>query len=713
MKTTWLKNFVISFLSLAVFLPTLALAEDVNVVRTGNVEIELASAYTEVVPGQQFFIGLAMTHDENWHTYWLNAGDSGQHLKVEWQNDPSILISDIIWPTPEVIPTPPLMSYGYTGSILLPMFAKIPENLKAGTEIKLNAKAKWLECADICLPNSADLTLTLKVSKAPVKKEQWSEIFDVLVANKTPLSVNDWQPRALYGAETLSLEFNPTGVFAQKPYVFRFIPLEEGVINDSAEQEILFDPETKTYRMIIERDGFHKKTPAELEGILLFDDGGFNRSLIFKAATNAASISKQAISLDGTDHKASSLWVALIFAFIGGLILNLMPCVLPVLAIKVTHIVQNAKKAAVWKHGIAFTAGVLVTFWVLALGLIALKEAGHILGWGFQLQNPVFVLVISVVLLAVALDLMGVYEIGTSFTKLAGKDGKIKGLAGSFMTGILATIVATPCTAPFMGSALAFTLDKNAAVVLLVFSGLGLGLAAPYMLLTARPKLLSFLPKPGAWMVTFKQVLAFPVLATIVWLLWLVGQQTNPNGMMITLGVLLAVTLSLWVFGRFAQDLTTGSRRRMVAALIALLIAGIAIVGGAQMLQNLSRIEKPAAVLSYEGAEVFYPGLAEALQNEGVASFIIFTADWCITCKVNEKTVLKSDEIQQLFKDNGVKIIIADWTNENKAITETLAFHGRAGVPFYLYYPSTKGAAPIALPELISKEDIKKALSTK
>ncbi|MBA43492.1 MAG: hypothetical protein CMF62_05740 [Magnetococcales bacterium] len=712
MNKVWAKRLLTAVMAISMMVPHLTAAQDSNVVRTGNAEIELGADHTVVTPGQQFFIGLAMTHDENWHTYWLNAGDSGQHLKTEWQNEPSILISKILWPTPEVIPTPPLTSYGYKDSILLPMFAKGPENIKPGTDLKLKVHAKWLECADICLPNKADLSLTLKVGKKAEKHDDWFEIFDVLVATKSPVDVAVWDPRAIYGKDEISLQVTAQGLFAERPYKFRFIPAMEGVINDSANQEIFFDPETKVYTLVIERDDFSKKAHEVLEGLLVFDDEGVSRSLYLKAATNAATMSKEAVNLDGGTGSNITLWLALLFAFIGGLILNLMPCVLPVLAIKVTHIVEHAGKKAQWKHGVAFAGGVLLTFWVLALGLIVLKEAGHVLGWGFQLQNPVFVLAISVVLLAVALDLVGLYEVGASFTKLAGKDGKHKGLAGSFLTGVLATVVATPCTAPFMGSALAFTLDKSAFVVLLVFTGLALGLAFPYMVLTAKPKLLSFLPKPGPWMVTFKQVLAFPVLATIVWLLWLIGQQTGVDGMMITMGVLLSVAVALWIWGRFGQDLTQQGRKRMAATLIAILIGGMGLIGGMQLISNLDQVERPAAELSYENALPFAPGLAASLQNEGKASFVIFTADWCITCKVNEKTVLKSEEIQKLFKDNNVQIIVADWTNENPDITAELNFHGRAGVPFYLYYTGVKDAAPIALPELLSKADVKQALNS-
>ena len=711
MHKRWVKGFLTAALSLSMFLPSLALAQETSVVRSGNAEIELAADHTVVTPGQQFFIGLAMTHDEGWHTYWVNAGDSGQHLKAEWKNEPAILISKILWPTPEAIPTPPLMSYGYEGSILLPMFAQVPENVKPGTDLKLNVHAKWLECADICLPNKADLSLTLKVGKKAEKHEQWFDIFDVLVATKSPVDISAWSPRALYNKDDISLQVTAQGQFAEKPYVFRFIPFEEGVINDSAEQDLFFDPETKVYTLVIERDDFSKKTPETLEGLLVFDDEGVSRSLYLKAATNVQGLSKEAVNLNGETSANMTIWFALLFAFIGGLILNLMPCVLPVLAIKVTHIVEHAGKNAQWKHGVAFAIGVLLTFWALALGLIALKQAGHVLGWGFQLQNPVFVLAISLVLLAVALDLVGLYEVGASFTKLAGKDGKRKGLVGSFLTGVLATVVATPCTAPFMGSALAYTLDKSAFIVLLVFTGLALGLAAPYVLLTAKPKLLSFLPKPGPWMVTFKQVLAFPVLATIVWLLWLIGQQTGVDGMMTTMGVMLALTAALWIWGRFAQDLTLTTRKRMTAILLALLIGGMAVIGGMQLISNLSHGERPKAELSYENALAFSPGLAETLQDEGKPSFVIFTADWCITCKVNEKTVLKSEEIQNLFKEKGIQIIVADWTNEDRAITDALNFHGRAGVPFYLYYTGEKDAAPIALPELLSKADVKKALN--
>ena len=690
-------------------------AHAANPVKDGHVEVELAATQKVIVPGKPFYIGLAMIHEKGWHSYWLNPGDSGFPAKLHWTQDNALKISDIFWPTPHPVKTGPLTNYAYKDAILLPMLAEAPATMKPGQTIVMKLHVDWLMCKDICLPGKADVELPLKVGTKPEVNKTWAPLFDFLLKNDTPIGVKGWQEHALYSAENVKLSFTPPAKAFPKPTVFRFIPFTEGVINDSGEQTVSIDKHGM-YTLNIPRDTFNLKTPEPLGGILIWGPTDFEHAVAIKAPTNAQAlaITQQTTADANAEGPTVSFLLAVLLALLGGLVLNLMPCVLPILAIKVTHIVQHSKKRSAWQHGVAFMAGVVVAFWALASILVSVKQAGHTLGWGFQLQSPTFIMSIAMLLLLVALDLLGVYEIGTSLTRLGGKFADLQGKTGSFMTGILATIVATPCTAPFMGTAMAYTLDKHAAVTLAVFTALGLGLALPYLVLTARPQLLSFVPKPGAWMETFKQVLAFPVLATVLWLVWVLAQQAGTDGMMTLLAVLLVVTFAAWFWGRFGQSLSASGMKRLLCAVLVLLMVGAAWCYGSQQLHDaaakytptLNKAEKAAGWLAFK------PGLPQQLQAQGKPSLVIFTAAWCITCKVNERMVLKTPAVTKLLADKGIQVIVADWTNQDEAIASELALHGRRGVPFYLLYPPAAGQPPVALPELLTQQRVINTIET-
>lgn len=390
------------------------------------------------------------------------------------------------------------------------------------------------------------------------------------------------------------------------------------------------------------------------------------------------------------------LLAILSLAFAGGIILNLMPCVLPVLSLKIFDFVQRAgrKRSHLLAHGLSFTAGTVASFWLLAVLLIGLRRAGHGLGWGFQLQSPTFLVVLSAFFLFFSLHLFGVFEMGYLFTRLRRGDEN-KGMGGSFLAGVTATIVATPCTGPFMGTALAYGFTQSDAVSFLVFTALALGVAFPYFLLSAAPRLARFLPKPGAWMVHLKQFMGFPLLATVIWLAWIFGRQTGIDSMAMLLGLFLAAGLSAWVVGKW-MALQHPGHIRLTAALVALVIFAPVLTWVLQGVQNRPVVATSAAAAAGETParanaiawEPFSPETLETALTEGKAVFVDFTADWCLTCKVNERVALSRPEVIRAFAEADIVALKADWTNSNPMITEALEGYGRNSIPLYVYYPA-------------------------
>lgn len=399
----------------------------------------------------------------------------------------------------------------------------------------------------------------------------------------------------------------------------------------------------------------------------------------------------------------TSLIIALVFAFIGGIILNLMPCVLPVLSLKIMGFIQQAgeDKSKTRKHGLAFTLGVLVSFWVLAGFLIALRAGGEYLGWGFQLQSPGFVIILSILLFLFGLSMFGVFEIGTTLTSVGHGTANKSSYTGSFSSGVLATIVATPCTAPFMGSALGFALSQPAYVSLLIFTFLGLGMALPYVVLTSTPALLKFVPKPGAWMESFKQFMGFLLMATVLWLLWVLSFQAGSDGVILLLLSLIIVSIGGWIYGRWGNISKKTSTRR-----IAQILAVIFIIGGIVFsLQNIEAKSENNSGIHKQGSiewQPYSPELLAQLRSEGKPVFVDFTAAWCLSCQVNEKIAFGSQSVQDAFKNEGVVTLKADWTNSDPVITKALAEFGRNSVPLYVLYYGKSSNKPEILPEILT-----------
>jgi thiol:disulfide interchange protein len=655
-----------------------------------NVKASLLSETASLRPGQPVTLGLRLEMAEGWHTYWKNPADSGLPTKLKWSLPEGFAAGEIAWPHPERIAAPPLMSYGYEREVVLPVVVTVPSGLTAGQPVRLAARADWLECKEICLPGKADLELTLPVGADQPKPSEHAALFARSRA-RMPGDAAAWKVRALAAPGRHVLAF----AAAAAPRDVYFFSDAPQVVEYAAPQKLARTGDGYTLELTPAANG---PKAERLTGVLVAEGAGQPVALAIDAALEPVASVPAGTAVGG----ASGLLRPLLFAFLGGLILNLMPCVLPVLSLKVMGFVRQAGEARVWRHGLAFTAGVLASFWAVAGLLLVLRAGGERIGWGFQLQSPAFVAVLAVLFLLIALNLLGVFEVGMSLVGAGNAVQGKSGLASSFWSGLLATVVATPCTAPFMGSALGFALAQPPAAALLVFTSLGLGMAAPYLLLSASPRLLRFVPKPGAWMETFKELMAVPMLATVVFLCWLLGQQAGVDGMAWLLAALIPVGFGAWLYGRAARAAGGGRPRLLpVAGAALLVIAGVALA--------VTRATVPVAVASRAegtpdalGWEPFSAERRDALLAEGKPVFIDFTAAWCLSCQVNERVALETPAVRERMRAHGVALLKADWTLRDERISEALTSYGREGVPLYVLYGRERGAAPVLLPEVLT-----------
>jgi thiol:disulfide interchange protein/DsbC/DsbD-like thiol-disulfide interchange protein len=656
-----------------------------------NVKASLVSETASLRPGQPVTLGLRLQMADGWHTYWKNPADSGLPTKLKWSLPEGFAAGEIGWPHPERISAPPLMSYGYEGEVVLPVVVTVPAALAVGEPVRLTARADWLECKEICLPGKADLELTLPVGTDEPKPSQHAALF-ARSRSRMPGDGAAWKVRALGAPGRHVLTFAAAAA-PRDAYFFSDAPQ---VVEHAAPQRLARMADGYFLELTPAANG---PAPERLTGVLVAENGGEPIAIAVDAALEPASAVPA-----GTAVRTgpTGLWRPLLFAFVGGLILNLMPCVLPVLSLKIMGFVRQAGERRVWRHGVAFTAGVLASFWAVAGLLLALRAGGERIGWGFQLQSPVFVAVLAVLFLLIALNLLGVFEVGMSLVGAGNALQGRSGLASSFWSGLLATVVATPCTAPFMGSALGFALAQPPASAMLVFTALGLGMAAPYLVLSASPGLLKFVPKPGAWMETFKELMAVPMLATVVFLCWLLGRQTGVDGMAWLLAALIPVGFGAWLYGRAARAAGGGRPRLLpLCGAAVLVIAGLALA--------VTRATVPvAAAVRAEGTpdalgwEPFSVERRDALLAEGTPVFIDFTAAWCLSCQVNERVALETPAVRERLRAHGVALLKADWTMRDDRISAALTSYGREGVPLYVLYGRERGAAPVLLPEVLT-----------
>ena len=703
-------------------------AADAGPVTTPHVEVELVADVDSIRPGEPFDAGLRFLLEKDWHVYWSNPGDSGLAPHLRWKVPEGTTAGELQWPHPHRIAIGPLVNYGYEGEILLPVRVTPSAGLRAGDTLTLAARADWLVCREDCVPGQTDLTLPLPVRDAAPLRSQWAPLFDAtraLLPRQAPgIKVEALRHQGRLELRLTSADGGPV-LAGRQPGTLSFFPSDPGLIENAADQPLTFAPDALT--LALEQSHQRREPVERLRGTLVAYPGfapdaapalavdvalrdAVSPSIVSSVTTLAAHAQASAAPVA---PPALSLGLALGLAALGGLLLNFMPCVFPVLSIKIFDFVRQAsgRPATLRRHGYAYAAGVLLSFWVLAGLLLALRAGGQGLGWGFQLQSPAFVVVMIFLLVALGLSLLGLFDVGLGLTALAGRVRQGEGLAGSFATGVLATVIATPCTAPFMGPALGFALTLAAPSALLVFTALGVGMALPYVVLCLAPGWVRLLPRPGAWLETFKQLMAFPLLATAVWLTWVLGQQAGVDAILGTLSGLLLLTLALWLRARFASLERPPRTRRLVQAL-ALLLACAGLATGL-----LVRGNDGARVASAAGERDLYgiawrdysdATLAE-LRAAGTPVFVDFTAAWCLTCKVNEHVVFSSAEIRDAFASRDVAMLRADWTSRDDEITRALASFGRSGVPLYVLYGAS-GSTPQVLPSVLTRGIVLAAL---
>ncbi len=667
-----------------------------------HVEAELIAATDAIVPGQPLKLGLRLKHEHEWHTYWQVPGDSGLPTQIKWQLPAGFSAGAIDWPHPKRLPVGPLMNFGYEGETLLLTTVQVPANLVVGTPVTLTAKASWLECKDVCIPGDAQVKLTLPV-QAQAAPSSSTALFN---ASQARVPQGTLAATASIDADRIRVALSPpAGKTLDK---VEFFPLEEGRIEPAAPQVLKSEGgQFAIYLTAAKPTGADFKS---LKGVVVANGGpgtanGWASVVQTTLAAGAAGTATAPGASAGASTSSMSLLAALGTALLGGLILNLMPCVFPVLSLKLIGLAQHRTHSGpMAAHGLAFAVGVVLSFVLLAALLIGLQQAGSALGWGFQLQTPWVVAALTVLFFGIGLNLLGVFEFtmatGVANLKAADALAHKSDWRGSFGTGVLAVIVASPCTAPFMGAALGYAITQPAFIALSVFAALGVGMAAPYVLLTLFPKLLEKLPRPGRWMELFKQFMAFPMFATCVWLLWVLAQQVDAGGVALALGVLVAVGFTLWALGQSQR----GARFfRWVAAvggvLAALTFAPIAV---SEALAPGTRTTADAGWTEYSVEK-----LAQ-LRGEGKVVFVDFTAAWCVTCQVNKRVALRAESVKSRFAADNVVLMRADWTNRDERITQALAQFGRNGVPLYVLYDRTGEAA--VLPELLTEGIVLAAL---
>jgi thiol:disulfide interchange protein DsbD len=645
----------------------LAAGAQADVVRSAQVEAELIAQRRAIVPGEPIVVGARMKMDPNWHVYWRNPGDSGLVTKIKWQLPDGFIAGDIQWPGPHRFELGGLINFGYEGEIVLPVTIQTPPTLEPGTIVTLNADASWLACEMACIPGKASLSLRLPVSDgdAPIDT-RWADLFAAAKVHR-PRDIDPQRVNATRDGDDFQFTLTDAGD-AQEVY---FYPLDADTFNHVDPQPITRSGDDLTIRLT--RNEYRTEPIERLSGVLELDGTYFRIDTPLTSPAAAPAMSTATL---------------LLYALLGGMLLNLMPCVFPVLSIKILGFVNQAgeDKGKILRHGLVFAGGVLASFWLLTAVLLALRAGGEQLGWGFQLQQPGFVAALAVLMFLVGLNLAGVFEIGIGLMNVAGRaQSQVQGgYGGSFFSGVLAVIIATPCTAPFMGPAIGAGLALPAAQTAAVFTALGVGMALPYVLLSAFPGWLNALPKPGPWMVTFKQLMSFGMFGAAIWLVWVFGQQAGgvDSVLMLLIGLLVAA-IAAWMLGRWH---TTASR--IVAAV--LLLMSIAL--------PLWSIDRSS--LDWES---YSEQRIAQLRAGGQPVFVDFTADWCLTCKWNEKTVLSRQSVIDAFAAHDVALVKADWTLYDADITAALERFGRAGVPLYVVYPP-EDAEPIVLPTLITTD---------
>lgn len=678
------------------------------------VKIELIYDQSDLQANVPFWVGIRLKHQEGWHSYWKNPGDAGIATEFKWNLPSHVEAGPIEWAVPQKFNLNSVIGFGYEGETLL--LTKMTPKELANDSFEMELTINWLACSDSnCVPGEANIKL--KIPHKAIEKTKWNE--EILSAVEELPSKHE-QIHAIRKNGLIVIHL--TGVDQGKCPTPSFFPETAELVDVKKEPCITTTSDRSGEYLITLAEGTAGE--SRLKGILLLEENDDNHQALnidLPIHADASSLEVDPKDLDkavslagGTLPNAEfegGFALALLLAFVGGMILNLMPCVLPVISFKVLSFVKMSgqSRSLTLKHGLIFSLGVLVSFWALAVAMLILQVYGKSVGWGFQLQEPLFVIILATGLMIFGLSLFGIFEFGTFFASLAGNARVNKpneeGFSGSFFSGILATAVATPCTGPFLGSAIGFAVTLPPIYALLIFTFLGLGMAFPYLLLSFFPSLLAFLPKPGNWMVTFKELMGFVMMATVLWLLWVYSAQTSTLALLIVLFAYLIITLGLWAYGRWGA-LINKRRTRLISALFALLC----LTAGSYTIY-LSASLPPETSIVAQNAGKWEPFSAERvaeLQKQGIPVFIDFTAKWCLICQTNH-LVLSTEQVESKFKELGVVKMIADWTSNDEEITTALRKFGRNGVPLYLLYGNEE--SPAILPQVLTPDIVIQHLS--
>lgn len=661
-------------------------------VKAEHLTAELTALRPQIAVGGTVQAGLVLSLEEHWHVYWVNAGDSGEPPRITWTLPPGITADPMQFPPPQRLPLGPLMDFGYETQVGFPVLLHATPSLKPG-KVHLDARVSWLVCAAQCLPGKAHMGLDLDVVPGPLPEPPLVGTLGAAIKSLPKPLPGDMSASAVADAKQISLTLR-TGARQNDALVF---PFDQDQISNAAPQGV--EPDKDGVRVVLARvPGTATALPQNFHALVeLGGDGDYEVTLPVRPGV----VAPVAAGAGNTPALAPAtaevtLFGELALAFGGGLLLNLMPCVFPVLFLKGLALVHssNEEKRRQRMHGLVYTLGILVSFWAVVGVLLVLRAGGRQVGWGFQMQSPGFVAILAALVFFLGLSLAGQFEIGLSLTSAGGGLAQKQGLAGSFFTGVLATVVATPCMGPMLGAAVGFALSQPAALTLLIFTALALGLALPYLALTLQPQWTAILPKPGAWMEVLKQLTAVPLFATAIWLAWVYGQLFGADGlnrMALLLLSFLVLAIAGWTLGRWPAR--WGSAAAAVGLIALALLLPL----------------RPQAV----EAETWQPWSPEsfaAARASGDPVFIDFTAAWCLSCKVNEAAVLRSREIEEQLAKAHFKLLKADWTKYDPRITAELAGVHRSGVPTYVIYPGGANVNADVLPELLTRDIVSKAI---
>ncbi|MCB1664852.1 MAG: thioredoxin family protein [Pseudomonadales bacterium] len=703
----------------------LPMAAQAEVFHGEEIDVELISESTNVVAGETLNLAVRLTPTEHWHTYSRWQGDSGDATALmDWNLPEGAVPGELQFPTPTWLPFPgsDLVTFAYENEVFLPVSVQIPDDFTADT-FNATVFARWQVCDEICILGEGTLDIELPVRGLTLEADpRWAQAFAETRAN-LPLADNDIQALYATGGERISFSFQSDEPIFENARNVWFFPESKRILKPAPVRDVTLNPgmaqitHEQARRFRVEND--------QIPGVLSVEDAnghiqGYLVDAIPASAANLSSIGALAANAGSSGDASGSsggpgLLNVIFFALAGGIILNLMPCVFPVLSLKVLSFASKsqAEHREQRLHGIAYTVGIIVTFMLLASILLALRAGGEAVGWAFQLQSPWFVAILIYLFFSFGLSLSGVFEFGTGLMGLGSGLASKSGYKGSFFTGVLATAVASPCTAPFMGAALGFALSQSWLVAMVVFFFLGLGMALPFLVLSFSPALLKFMPKPGAWMNTFKEFMAFPMYATVLWLLWVLGNQVGVNGMAIVVGACLLLAFGLWLLQKRAAAGPFWRNVNAALSVIAIVIAFYALQS--PMLEARQSSMSVAAGEEGDGyGEAAYEPFAtarfEQLQAEGKPVFINMTAAWCITCLANEQTTLSTDRVAQAMADNNITYLKGDWTNQDPEISKVLDAFNRPSVPLYVLYPGA-GKEPVILPQILTPSIVVDAFS--